>query len=201
MQIIQKYLIIVVIGVCICTGCKSNRKNDAHIFVEQVFDEHEAILQDRIFKSEKLQDTLILFLSSIDSIPNPFGAPTMYMVFFDRIKSDTIVKFTAYPGLIKTINIDTGLEWDMKEYIIGGCKIASKAVIVYYNGITDFSNIICKDVLSMKFVEDNDFFRTYEGIDHGWKYSPISERRYKLINNDSLQLLYKQKGLHEKNKK
>ena len=190
MQRIQIFLIIVV-GICICSCCKSNRNNDVY-----AFDEYETILQERVFKSDKLQDTLISFLSAVDSIPNPFGAPTMYMVFLDQVKNDTIVEFTACPGLIKTV--DTGLEWDMSEYIIGGRKVTYKAVIIYYSGITDFSNIICEDALSMKFVEDNDFFRTYNGIDYEWRYYPVSERRYKLVNNDSLLLLYKQKGLYEK---
>ena len=197
MQRIQKYITIVV-GICICACCKSNRSNDAHTFIEQAFDEYEAIAQERIFKSDKLQDTLTSFLSAVDSIPNPFGAPTMYMVFFERVNKDTIVEFTAYPGLIKSIDTNTGLELDLKEYIIGGCRVASKAVIIYYSGITDFSNIICEGALSMKFVEDSDFFRTYKGINPGWKYSPVSERRYKLVNNDSLLLLHKQKGLYEK---
>lgn len=168
-------------------NCKPNH-NDVPTDIEK-----NIVLQKQIFISKEIQDTLNAFVSSIDSIPNPYRAPTNYMVFCIKEKNDTFVRFIAYPGLIRSLNKDS-LYSDIK----GGYKIGTKLVVIYYLGFNNLGDIIHENLLSKKLVEDNDFFKAYKGKDYGWSHYPMSDWSYKLVNKDSLILLYKEKGRNEK---
>lgn len=192
----KKYLIIALL--ILFAACKSS-KNSSN--TEHLPDITGLTVPTRVFVSAELQDTLMSFLVSIDSIPNPYNAPTLYMIICERTHEDTTIMFTAHIGLIELVMLDNSIPDSLMFHIKGGCEVDSKIVIVYYDGFASLANIIYEEVLSLEFVKDRDFFKTYRGEREALNLSPLSEWKYKLVNNDRLQLLYKQKGRHERREK
>jgi hypothetical protein len=193
----KKYIFIITVTV-FCFSCKSkkieelSKQTDVNINIE-----------NRFFLSEKINDTLFAFVTSIDDTPNSFGAPTMYIVDCSKSRNDTLLTFCAYPGLMEGIYIQTGNKStpfikDTLFRLVGGRSVNNKPVIIYSYGFENMDWILCEDSLSIDFVNENDFFSNHKIEVDSWHYSPMPEWRYKLVNRDSLILLGKQKGKHEK---
>jgi hypothetical protein len=62
-----------------------------------------------LFKDAAIQDSLLSFLERIDSIPNPYGAPSLYAVSFWLDGQDSLIRFSANAALweYSTFVIDT----------------------------------------------------------------------------------------------
>jgi hypothetical protein len=181
----------------LCCNCKPNKNENLSNTVETTI-----YTENRIFLSDKINDTLLLFVTSIDNnIPNPYNAPTMYIIICEKNKNDTTLRFYAYPGLIKEVDIDThnnNIKKEISFKVIGGKQIKSKPIIIYSDGFENLKGLIYEDSISIGFVNDNDFFYKYNGDMYDWSYYPVTEWLYKLVNSDSLILLYKKKGKNEK---
>lgn len=144
----------------------------------------------QIFSIPKLQDSLDLFLDSIDSIPNPYGASIEYMIRFDLVGRDTLLYFDATadftPAHIPFINNSGEESYDT---IIGGVMYKQKPIIVRYHRLDSIAGIqthildidLGKRIDSLKIPIDNP---------HGWD-APMSAtyKKYKYGYPDSLFLL------------
>ncbi len=62
-----------------------------------------------LFKDAAIQDSLQCFLERIDSIPNSYGAPSLYAVSFWLEGQDSLIRFSANAALweYSTFEIDT----------------------------------------------------------------------------------------------
>ena len=62
-----------------------------------------------LFKDAAIQDSLLYFLERIDSIPNSYGAPSLYAVSFWLEDQDSLIRFSANAALweYSTFEIDT----------------------------------------------------------------------------------------------
>lgn len=62
-----------------------------------------------LFKDAAIQDSLLCFLERIDSIPNSYGAPSLYAVSFWLEGQDSLIRFSANSELweYSTFEIDT----------------------------------------------------------------------------------------------
>lgn len=67
-----------------------------------------------LFKDAALQDSMQTYFDRIDSIPNAFGAPSLYVVSFLQSDQDSMIRFFAVSGLWEYIDVvdTTGLEFD-----------------------------------------------------------------------------------------
>ncbi len=68
-----------------------------------------------LFKDAAIQDSLLSFLERIDSIPNSYGAPSLYAVSFWLDGQDSLIRFSANAALweYSTFEIDTAdIEFD-----------------------------------------------------------------------------------------
>lgn len=191
----KKYLIIALL--IFFAACKSNRNGRNNVDMQN---SQHITSSTKIFISKNLQDTLLLFLATNDSIPNPWNAPTLYTVICERDHQDTLITFTAHIGFIKRILLDQTASEDTAFYIKGGCEVNGKTVIVYYGNLEKLENIIHEEALSIQFAETFDFSKKYDIEMYDWALRLPSEWRYKL-NNNSLLLLSKRKGGFEKKEK
>ena len=67
------------------------------------------LVAEPLFKDAAIQDSLLSFLERIDSIPNPYGAPSLYAVSFWLDGQDSLIRFSANAALweYSTFVIDT----------------------------------------------------------------------------------------------
>ena len=61
-----------------------------------------------LFKDAAIQDSLLCFLERIDSIPNSYGAPSLYAVSFWLTDQDSLIQFSANAALWEYVSfVDT----------------------------------------------------------------------------------------------
>ena len=67
------------------------------------------LVAEPLFKDAAIQDSLLSFLERIDSIPNSYGAPSLYAVSFWLDGQDSIIRFSANAAVweYSTFEIDT----------------------------------------------------------------------------------------------
>ena len=73
------------------------------------------LVAEPLFKDAAIQDSLLSFLERIDSIPNSYGAPSLYAVSFWLDGQDSLIRFSANAALweYSTFEIDTtDIEFD-----------------------------------------------------------------------------------------
>ena len=70
---------------------------------------HSMQVVNPLFKDAAIQDSLQSFLERIDSIPNSYGAPSLYAVSFWLEGQDSLIRFSANAALweYSTFEIDT----------------------------------------------------------------------------------------------
>ena len=75
---------------------------------------HSKVGRLPLFKDAVLQDSMQTYFDRIDSIPNAFGAPSLYAVSFLQSDQDSMIRFFAVSGLWGYIDVvdTTGLEFD-----------------------------------------------------------------------------------------
>lgn len=75
---------------------------------------HSKVGRLPLFKDAVLQDSMQTYFDRINSIPNAFGAPSLYVVSFLQSDQDSMIRFFAVSGLWGYIDVvdTTGLEFD-----------------------------------------------------------------------------------------
>lgn len=148
---------------------------------------------DSLFIPSTLQDSLEVFIAKNKaSIINPYDAPTIGIVIIDEIGTDTIVSFMANINLIEDVIID---EVDKPKLEIQGACIQDGMVIVLY-GSKQFTNLVNYKILNLQ-RKSYDYFHSYQGSNNGFEFFPISYRRYRLEEDNKMELQFIRKSRYE----
>lgn len=146
-----------------------------------------------LFRTSSLQDSLEDFISCVDSIPNPYHAPTVINVIIGLDPdNDTIISFVAHYGLVYPV--DNNLE--MTSHVLGGVRINDKIAVVHIDKGRAFESFINTESLDLK-EDEYDFFKHYSGPEYDVNTYPLSLRRYRFKGGVLIEL-ERQKGLNEK---
>lgn len=171
----KSLLIILLFFTLSCTSKHEKRQSSSAI--EQA-DSAQYTKSFSLFKVKALEDTLTSFFNSVDSIPNPFGAPKINLVTMERSKKDLFITLVAHIGLYEIVHSKDTF------FLKGGCSIRGEEVAVYYSGVTHLENIINENVLSLEHINKMNIPRYYEESSYIWDYLPF-KWKYKLVG-DSL---------------
>lgn len=148
---------------------------------------------ETLFHFPALQDSLEVFISHIESIPNPYNAPTIINVNIGHSpNNDTLITFIAHYGLVYPV--DDQLE--MTGQIYGGTRMKNRIVVVHFDDHFTFYDILNTELLNLK-ENEYDFFRYYRGERFDIKIPPLSRRGY-MIKNGALIEVERQRGRYEK---
>lgn len=148
---------------------------------------------DSLFIPSTLQDSLAVFIAKNKaSIINPYDAPTIGIVIIDEIGTDTIVSFMANINLIEDVIID---EVDKPKLEIQGACIQDDMVIVLY-GSKKYRNLVNYKILTLQ-RKSYDYFHSYQGLNNGFEFYPISYRRYRLEEDNKMELQFIMKSRYE----
>ena len=84
------------------------------LILASIYGCHSKVGRLPLFKDAVLQDSMQTYFDRIDSIPNAFGAPSLYVVSFLQSDQDSMIRFFAVSGLWEYIDVvdTTGLEFD-----------------------------------------------------------------------------------------
>lgn len=176
MKVMARMMMILLIFV----SCNGSKNRDDLVVLES----------KQLFSASKLQDSLDLFLNSIDSIPNPYGAGIEYMVRCIVVGCDTLLYFHAAtdftPAHMPSID-NSGKE--SYDTIIGGIIYRQKPIIVRYHGI-DSVDVIQYNILDIDIGKRIDSLKIPIDNPQGWD-APMSAtyKKYKFVHPDSLFLL------------
>ncbi len=146
-----------------------------------------------LFRTSSVQDSLEEFISCLDSIPNPYHAPTIVNVIISLgPDNDTIISFVAHYGLVYPV--DNNLE--MTSLVLGGGRINDKIAVVHIDKGIAFESFINTESLNLK-EDEYDYFKHYSGPEYDVNTYPLSIRRYRFQEGVLIEL-ERQKGLNEK---
>ena len=183
----MKKLIVFIFLCCSIIGCNWRVKDKQ----KKVTSIQETAVSNKIFKIDAINDSLELFSTKIDSIPNSLGCPTLYLIFVEKtVDQDTTMAFWAMTSLVEQVALDPSATLTL--YIKGACKINDKIYVVYYNGFTELSTIINEGILTLS---ENEY-KVHRTQPHLCEVP--SYRYYKLVNKDDLVLLRQHKCSYEK---
>ena len=84
------------------------------LILASIYGCHSKVGRLPLFKDAVLQDSMQTYFDRIDSIPNAFGAPSLYAVSFLQSDQDSMIRFFAVSGLWEYIDVvdTTGLEFN-----------------------------------------------------------------------------------------
>lgn len=84
------------------------------LILASIYGCHSKVGRLPLFKDAVLQDSMQTYFDRIDSIPNAFGAPSLYVVSFLQSDQDSMIRFFAVSSLWEYIDVvdTTGLEFD-----------------------------------------------------------------------------------------
>ena len=149
--------------------------------------------QNDLFCLPALQDSLETFISCIDSIPNPYNAPTIVNVNIEvSAENDTLVSFVAHYGFVYPV--DNNMKMIGQTY--GGIRIDSTIVVVHSDSIETVKDLINMELLDLD-EEEYDFFKQYNGPSYDVSIPPLSRRGY-LIQSGILTEYERRRGKYEK---
>lgn len=152
-----------------------------------------SVHNETLFHLPALQDSLETFISCIDSIQNPYKAPTIININIGLSpNNDTLISFIAHYGLVYPVND----KLEMTGQILGGARINNRVVVIHSDSNDTFDDIINTESLDLK-EEEYDFFKYYSGALFDVSIPPLSRRGY-LINNGTLIEFERQRGKYEK---
>lgn len=182
----MKVMAIMTMMLLIFVSCNRSKSRDNL----GVLESKHVLESKQIFSIPKLQDSLDLFLDSIDTIPNPYGANIEYMIRFDLVGRDTLLYFDAAadftPAHMPFIN-NSGEE--TYDTIIGGIMYKQKPIIVRYHRLDSIA-VIQNHILDIDFGKRIDSLKIPIENPLGWD-APMSAtyKKYKYVYPDSLFLL------------
>ena len=156
-------------------SCNSNRQKDMKTSCDK---------RDMVFTSSSVNDSLYSFISSIDSIPNPYGQSIEYMVRYSIEDEDTIITFHAAVDFTPA----TDMSIASPEIIIGGAYCGDKPVLVRSSGRYDYP-LLRKEMLDESTGLKIDSVKIPLDNPMGWD-APMTRtyKRYKYSYPDSLTL-------------
>ena len=132
-----------------------------------------------IFTSPALQDSLAAFASGVDSLPNPYGAPTAISVTIEDAEEGASVVFMMTPGF-QSANVDARYQ--------GMCRAAGKPLGVFATGKEIASALLLTNVLDTVFPEALDY-KTYYDPSVKWNgWFPPSRRHYTVAEGGAVAL-------------
>ena len=84
------------------------------LILASIYGCHSKVGRLPLFKDAVLQDSMQTYFDRIDSIPNAFGAPSLYVVSFLQSDQDSMIRFFAVSSLWEYIDVvdTTGLEFN-----------------------------------------------------------------------------------------
>lgn len=171
------------------TSCKFFEKN------HQVSRKSDttADLDEKLFFSKALQDSLINFIESIDTIPNPWNIAPEFMVQFEQDSNrDTILLISCAIDFIPASKMKGYSAYLDKEIeVIGGLMIGNKPIMVRKQKGIAVDKII-NTVLVDKSVGDQiDSIRQLVKKEHNYQWDAPMIRTYKeyiISSTDSIVL-------------
>ena len=143
--------------------------------------------QKMVFTSSSVNDSLYSFISSIDSIPNPYGQSIEYMVRYSIEDKDTIITFHAAVDFTPATYMSLAYEHDsFPEIIIGGIRYGDKPVLFRSGGLYDYP-LLRKEMLNDSTGLKIDSVKIPLGNPKGWD-APMSRtyKKYKYCHLTSL---------------
>lgn len=176
----KNILVILLLSMFSCMS-KYEKKQDSNLLEKN--DSVQPAETLPLFKIKALEDTLTFFFNSVDSIPNPFGAPKINLVTIEKTKKDIFITLVAYIGLYEIIHSKDTF------FLKGGCQLNGEEVAVYYSGVTHLENIINENLLSLEHIDKMNIPSYYEKSSYIWDYRPFTWK-YKLVG-DSLIIVEK----------
>ena len=141
-----------------------------------------------LFKSAALQDSLAGFVSCIDSVPNPYGAPTAIVVTLSEADDGYDVAFIATAGLNKSLT---------DASFIGSSVLAGKPAGFYCTG-SSAANLVKAGALDTIFPASAEFIKYYDPSVKWIGWYPQSKRTYHISENGALELTSMQMGNFER---
>lgn len=142
-----------------------------------------------VFVSQALQDSLAGFVSGIDSIPNPYGAPTTVTVTLTKSEEGCDVTFLAGAGLHSSLP---------GASLYGTCRMGDKPVGLYADEPSTAEALVKEGVWDLILPETLDF-ATYYDPSVSWKgWFPQSKRTYHLDKGGDLELTSMQVSNYER---
>ena len=131
-----------------------------------------------LFESAALQDSLARFATGIDSISNPYGAPTAIMVVLSEAEDGNDITFIATAGLNRNLP---------DAPFLGSSRIAGKPS-AFYAGDPSAASLVKAGALDTVFPAAADFSKYYDPSVKWVGWYPQSKRIYHLSGNGDLGL-------------
>ncbi|MBO4768074.1 MAG: hypothetical protein J5495_00920 [Bacteroidales bacterium] len=151
--------------------------------------EERPFVVPEVFVSQALQDSLAGFVAGIDSIPNPYGAPTAISVTLLKTDEGCDVTFLAGAGLHSSL---PGASF------YGTCRMGDKPVGFYADEPSTADALVKEGVLDLILPETLDFI-TYYDPSVAWRgWFPQSKRTYHLERGGDLALTSMQVSNYER---
>lgn len=146
-----------------------------------------------LFKDAAIQDSLQVFLERIDSVPNQYKAPSLYVVCFNLRDQDSLIRFGALTELWSyfDFDVDTTVGNIRNPHWIGLYQYGKKNVLVESDW--NPSEVINLSVLGPWEEYESQYHRTYPMDDDSF-YHENCEKIYLYKSPDSLRLISRRIG-------
>lgn len=141
-----------------------------------------------VFTSSALQDSLVAFAAGIDSLPNPYGAPTTIVVALDGGIEGASAVFMATPGFQPVIP---------GSVYKGMCRIAGKNVGFYAKDEAAAAKLLVASAIDTVFPEALSFLKYYDSSISWRGWYPPSRRQYSVSGDGQVELVSLQAGNYE----
>jgi len=159
------YLILVV-----AISCNLKNKN-----IDQLGSRHSELITDSLREKpvikHPLEDTLWRYMRKYSNIPNPWNAPVIYFVKFEKTNFKSTVTIYSHIGLINFIDKPNPIQ---NDNLVGYFFVRSIPVVIYNIGdnsdirfYVDSSNLIRDSISSINFFKDESLPKME------WDYVPV----------------------------
>lgn len=154
-----------------------------------------------LFYNRSLEDSLECFISHIEEVSNPYGAPTIIDIWLNveidesQNRNDTLVFISASYQIGGPPGFQSTSDKTIISYpcaVKGAGWVSGKMCVVKYINNNAFPSIVNEKLLTIP-KRDYDFFSHYQGPIYDIRISRCS-RLYKLDGNDSVILLEREDG-------
>lgn len=184
----MKKSLVLVMLVCI-TSCKFLHKNSHVSGTPDV----TINLNDKLFYSNTLQDSLVNFLESIDAIPNPWNIDPEFLIQFEQNSSgDTIMLISCAIEFIPA-NMTKGYSafLDQEIELLGGLVIDNKPIMIRKQPGITIDHILNTELIDKNVGWQIDSIRqVVRDLNYQWDAPMMrTSKEYIISNKDSLVLM------------
>lgn len=184
----MKKSLVLVMLVCI-TSCKFLHKNSYVSGTPDV----TINLNDKLFYSNTLQDSLVNFLESIDTIPNPWNIDPEFLIQFEQNSSgDTIMLISCAIEFIPA-NMTKGYSafLDQEIELLGGLVIDNKPIMIRKQPGITIDHILNTELIDKNVGWQIDSIRqVVRDLNYQWDAPMMrTSKEYIISNKDSLVLM------------